>query len=64
MGRRPKLYPETQLEDYRAMKRRLLNPIGPIEEASQTTADTFEMLTLKKEAELLEGPEGTTFIEE
>ena len=46
------------------MKRRLLNPIGPIEEASQTTADTFEMLTLKKEAELLEGPEGTTFIEE
>ena len=27
MGRRPKLYPETQLADYRAMKKRLLNPI-------------------------------------
>ena len=37
------------------MKKRLLNPIGPIE-VSQTTDDKFDMLTQKKEAELLEGP--------
>ena len=63
MARRPKLYPETELADYRAMKRRLLNPSGRIE-VTKATVDTIDMLVLRKEAELLEGPEGTAYIED